>query len=709
MSAAASKLETSSGRLASRPASARPTSAAVVRSRGRSASSSDDLTSTSTPSAGGRPSSRSANRSSPSASVSAAVIVDHEAPVLDDRVVAADEHVVGRHAHVDLDPGQARARPRRGTRRACSRRARAPSRRPCRGGRRAPAARRRGAPCARYSHSAWPRNPRSAGGCRASAFVATGDGRLDAPEAGDARRGRRLARRRPRHLRLGHGARRPAGPRRARARARAARGDATRTCCSSATTRRRPRSCSSASPPSPARSRRTRASPTPRAARGDNVVRRGAARPGRGRRAWSRPGARCSPRSGSTRCPRPRTLREAQGDGIAAADVVAAHEAVLADPGRAARAPEADRARGRPPPAHAARAGAAPPERDALFHRISAFVNAARQRRRARPRGEGAREPARPRPPARLPRRRPRRPDPARRPPPRAPAAHASPRSACAPSAAAAPTARRSSARWTSTSPSTPRTGTPPTPATRARSTRRRASSRRRSAASGSSSPSTPRTCPAGVEVVAPGTPEYLDVMARAKYFVNNVNFPNEYVKRPGSVHVMTHHGTPLKYMGMDLRSNPVTAAKMDFDALLRRCERWDFSVSSNPLSSEVWAKVYPVGYENLEVGYPRNDVLATRDRGGRRGRPRVARPRARAARRALRADAPRLGDGPRAGARPGRGRGGAGPGRCPARPRALLLRCGPGRPRRSTARGGCSTSPRIPPSRPCAWRRTSW
>jgi CDP-glycerol glycerophosphotransferase len=117
---------------------------------------------------------------------------------------------------------------------------------------------------------------------------------------------------------------------------------------------------------------------------------------------------------------------------------------------------------------------------------------------------------------------------------------------------------------------------------------------------------------PEGIEVVAPDTPEYFDVMARAKYFVNNVNFPNDYVKRPGSVHVMTHHGTPLKSMGMDLRANPVTAAKMDFDALLRRCARWDFSVSSNPLSSEVWAKVYPVEYENLEVGYPRNDVLAT-------------------------------------------------------------------------------------------------
>ena len=103
--------------------------------------------------------------------------------------------------------------------------------------------------------------------------------------------------------------------------------------------------------------------------------------------------------------------------------------------------------------------------------------------------------------------------------------------------------------------------------------------------------------------------------MARAKYFVNNVNFPNEYVKRPGSVHVMTHHGTPLKYMGMDLRSNPVTAAKMDFDALLRRCARWDFSVSSNPLSSEVWAKVYPVEYENLEVGLPAQRRARHRDR----------------------------------------------------------------------------------------------
>ena len=115
---------------------------------------------------------------------------------------------------------------------------------------------------------------------------------------------------------------------------------------------------------------------------------------------------------------------------------------------------------------------------------------------------------------------------------------------------------------------------------------------------------------PEGVESVVRGTPEYYDVIARAGVFVNNVNFPNHLVKREGTVHVMTHHGTPLKTMGMDLKDTPIAGAKMDFDALLRRCERWDFSVSSNRFSTEIWERVYPTSYESLEVGYPRNDVL---------------------------------------------------------------------------------------------------
>ena len=117
---------------------------------------------------------------------------------------------------------------------------------------------------------------------------------------------------------------------------------------------------------------------------------------------------------------------------------------------------------------------------------------------------------------------------------------------------------------------------------------------------------------PAGVDHVLPGTRRYYDVLARASYFVNNVNFPDHLVKREGTIHVMTHHGTPLKWMGLDERLRPVPARRHDFAALLRRCGRWDYSISSNAFSTGVWERVYPVPYESLEVGYPRNDVLAT-------------------------------------------------------------------------------------------------
>lgn len=50
----------------------------------------------------------------------------------------------------------------------------------------------------------------------------------------------------------------------------------------------------------------------------------------------------------------------------------------------------------------------------------------------------------------------------------------------------------------------------------------------------------------------------------------------------------------------------------MSFDRLLRRVDRWDWSVSANPHSTEVWARVYPNAARSLEAGYPRNDVLAT-------------------------------------------------------------------------------------------------
>jgi CDP-glycerol glycerophosphotransferase len=114
---------------------------------------------------------------------------------------------------------------------------------------------------------------------------------------------------------------------------------------------------------------------------------------------------------------------------------------------------------------------------------------------------------------------------------------------------------------------------------------------------------------PDGVESVVAGTDAYRDVLARATYFVNNVNFPDHVVKRPGQIHVMTHHGTPLKQMGMDLAQTRGTSG---LAGVLRRCRRWDYAVSANAFTSLQFERAYPTRYTTLETGYPRNDVLAT-------------------------------------------------------------------------------------------------
>jgi CDP-glycerol glycerophosphotransferase len=117
---------------------------------------------------------------------------------------------------------------------------------------------------------------------------------------------------------------------------------------------------------------------------------------------------------------------------------------------------------------------------------------------------------------------------------------------------------------------------------------------------------------PPGTDHVVSGTLPYYRAIARAGYLVNNVNWPNRLVKRRGSRHVMTHHGTPLKKMGVDQVDHPGAMRDADLAAQMRRADRWDFSVTANAHTTVAWDGAYPCAYETLEVGYPRNDRLAT-------------------------------------------------------------------------------------------------
>lgn len=117
---------------------------------------------------------------------------------------------------------------------------------------------------------------------------------------------------------------------------------------------------------------------------------------------------------------------------------------------------------------------------------------------------------------------------------------------------------------------------------------------------------------PPDVEHVVLGSRRYLEVTARAKFFVNDVNWPGSLAKRPGSVHIHTHQGTPLKYVGADLLDKPGARLGFDVPQMLRRADRWDYSLVANRYSELVWERAYPCHFTSVRSGSPRNDVLVS-------------------------------------------------------------------------------------------------
>ncbi|MER5362733.1 bifunctional glycosyltransferase family 2 protein/CDP-glycerol:glycerophosphate glycerophosphotransferase [Streptomyces sp. NPDC002785] len=117
---------------------------------------------------------------------------------------------------------------------------------------------------------------------------------------------------------------------------------------------------------------------------------------------------------------------------------------------------------------------------------------------------------------------------------------------------------------------------------------------------------------PPGIPYVIEGSRAYWRAMATATYLINNSSFPGGFTKRPGQRYLQTHHGTPLKTMGLDQRAYPALANGIGFEKIVAHADQWDFSLSANPHTTEIWDRVYPSGYEHLNLGYPRNDIFFT-------------------------------------------------------------------------------------------------
>jgi CDP-glycerol glycerophosphotransferase len=108
---------------------------------------------------------------------------------------------------------------------------------------------------------------------------------------------------------------------------------------------------------------------------------------------------------------------------------------------------------------------------------------------------------------------------------------------------------------------------------------------------------------------VARLSPEYFWHLGRARYWVNNQNFPSYLRRRPDGVYLQTWHGTPLKRMLHDLQ----TIHGRDGGYVERVTEasrQWSVLASPSPYATEAMRSAFRYTGDVVEQGYPRNDVF---------------------------------------------------------------------------------------------------
>ncbi|WP_066190648.1 CDP-glycerol glycerophosphotransferase family protein [Gracilibacillus timonensis] len=104
-------------------------------------------------------------------------------------------------------------------------------------------------------------------------------------------------------------------------------------------------------------------------------------------------------------------------------------------------------------------------------------------------------------------------------------------------------------------------------------------------------------------------SPQYYFYLLRAKYWVNNQNFPAYIKKRAKTTYLQTWHGTPLKKMLFDIEN--VQGRDDDYvERIGNAVKNWDYLVSPSQYASEKFRSAFQYNGEILELGYPRNDLF---------------------------------------------------------------------------------------------------
>lgn len=100
--------------------------------------------------------------------------------------------------------------------------------------------------------------------------------------------------------------------------------------------------------------------------------------------------------------------------------------------------------------------------------------------------------------------------------------------------------------------------------------------------------------------------------MPRAAVWVINTRTPLWLTKNKKTTYLQTWHGTPLKKIGQDIEIVNIPGyTKESYDnSFSEESKRWDYLVSPNPYSTEIFKRAFAYQGPVLETGYPRNDLL---------------------------------------------------------------------------------------------------
>ena len=109
---------------------------------------------------------------------------------------------------------------------------------------------------------------------------------------------------------------------------------------------------------------------------------------------------------------------------------------------------------------------------------------------------------------------------------------------------------------------------------------------------------------------------KWMMAMARAKYWVINSRLPLWVPKPRHTIYIQTWHGTPLKKLAMDMDEvyMPGTTTEKYKKNFAAETKRWDYLISPNAYSTDIFRRAFQFHKNMVESGYPRNDYLYTKN-----------------------------------------------------------------------------------------------